>query len=386
MQITEELQALFKTVRSQMGAPVRKIQITDEQMCDFLSTAIGDYAEKVQNWIIESQWMNLYGKSLTSADMAFALSMRTFDMAKDYSYYFSKEVGLQQRGPWELKKDYFKIEPGKQCYVIPAGREINKVFYVTPSTTKAALFGNAGGFAFGSMGGAMGMYGAMGYGVGSSGFYVGAAYDTFLMATDLVNKNSLIRGDLAYKVTAGPEGTHIVHLMSVPGSPNAFLGTAVDDMMGWRKYCNWYVWYSYYDTNDGDLDECEKEKALFGLRNGNSDILISPDQVPLSEMQYDFLNGPTKATVRKLLFAQACITLGLIRGTYNGKVQIPNAELTLDYNMYLELGKTEREKVMDELKERLERMTPWAMLEKQAGMIDNLRKIKAGTPLGIYKR
>lgn len=34
------------------------------------------------------------------------------------------------------------------------------------------------------------------------GFYVGSAYDTALMSADLKYKNSLLRGDLAYKVTA----------------------------------------------------------------------------------------------------------------------------------------------------------------------------------------
>ena len=92
-------------------------------MCALLNTCIEDYAEKVQNWLVENQWMNLYGKNITSTDMAYALSVRTFDMAQDYSYYFSKEVGLQQRGPWELKKDFIEIEPGKQVYIIPAGHK-----------------------------------------------------------------------------------------------------------------------------------------------------------------------------------------------------------------------------------------------------------------------
>ena len=50
------------------------------------------------------------------------------------------------------------------------------------------------------------------------GFYVGSDYDSALMAADLKYKNSMLRGDLAYKVTAGPEGTHILHLLSTPAS------------------------------------------------------------------------------------------------------------------------------------------------------------------------
>lgn len=385
MQITQELTDLFRTVRTKLGAPVVPIQLSDEQLCDLLGVAMDDYTEKVQNWIIKSQWMNLYGKNMTSMDLAFGLSVRSLDMSKDFSYWFSKEVGLQQRGPWELKKDFFQIERGKQVYAIPAGREINKVLYVTPSTTRAALYGTAGVLDPGLAAG-YGFFGNMGYGIGLNGFYVGSAYDTMLLATDLENKNQLLRGDLAYKVTAGPNGTRLIHLMSTPGSKTMFGGLAADDSWGWMKYHNWYVWYTYYDTNEGDMDECERQAELDKLRNGNNDILISPDQVPLSKLQYDHLNDATKAIIRRLLVAEAMITLALIRGTYSGKVNIPEAELQMDYGMYMDLGKSERETAMTELKERLEEMTPWKMMEYQANMVENLMKIKAKKPLGLYAR
>ena len=92
--------------------------------------------------------MNIQGKNTIQFqnpnELAYAMTVRTMDWSRDYSYWFSKEVGLQQRGSYELKKDFFKVELGKQVYVIPKGREINKVMYVTPSTTKAALYGNLG--------------------------------------------------------------------------------------------------------------------------------------------------------------------------------------------------------------------------------------------------
>ena len=125
--ITKEQEALFKKVRSELGAPVRKVELTDDQLCDLLENAVSDYAEYAQAFITEANWANLYGKNLSNMDLAWAMSVRTLDIAKDYSYYFSKEVGLQQRGPWELKKDFIKLECGKQVYTIPAGRENNKV-------------------------------------------------------------------------------------------------------------------------------------------------------------------------------------------------------------------------------------------------------------------
>lgn len=380
MQITEEIKDLFRTVRTKLGAPIRSVQLTDDQLCDLLEVCVGDYASYVQNWVIESNWLNFSGnnKMLTNAsELAYALTTKTMDWSKDYSYWFSKEVGLQQRGNYELKKDFFQVEKGKQCYLIPAGREINKVMYVTPSTTKAALYGNLGTLDTG-IGGGFGQYGNMGNGMGITGFYVGSAYDTALLAADLKYKNSLLRGDLAYKVTAGPNGTHIVHLMSTPGSPNMLGGIASDDSWGWNKFANCFVWYTYYDTSAAGSD------VMNCLLENKNDILITPDQVPLSKMRYEFMNEPTQQTIRQLLVAEAMITLGLIRGTFSGEVKIPNAEMKMDYAIFLEEGKNTKEKVLTELKERLDRMLPWNMMEKQATMIDNFKKVIDQKPLGLY--
>jgi hypothetical protein len=157
-------------------------------------------------------------------------------------------------------------------------------------------------------------------------------------------KNSLLRGDLTYKVTAGPNGTHIIHLMSTPGTPNMIGGSAADDAWGWNKYVNCYVWYTYYDTEGASQEEVDACR----LENKN-DILITPDQVPLEKMSYELMNEPTQQTIRQLLTAEAMITLGIIRGTNSGVIKIADAEMQMDYNMLLDLGKTEKERVFNEL-------------------------------------
>ena len=140
MVLSEDIKSLFRTVRTMLGAPIRPVQLEDEQLCDLLDVAIGDYSEKVQNWVLETQWLNVQRGGIqfkNAAELAYALTVRTMDWSRDYSYWFSREIGLQQRGNYELKKDFFQIEKGKQVYVIPAGREINKVMYVTPSTSQS---------------------------------------------------------------------------------------------------------------------------------------------------------------------------------------------------------------------------------------------------------
>ena len=379
MALDKETQELFEDVRVKLGIRIRKVELTDDTMCRLLKYAVGDYAQYVQSFVIENNWATLYGKNLTNTDIAFALSVRTLDMAKDYSYYFSKEVGLQNSGPWELKKDFIKLEKGKQVYIIPAGRTINKVLWITPPTTDQALFANYGGFGVSFGGGVVGQMGLgaatafggiSGYGMGA-GLWALPAYDVSLMAADLKTKNQLFRSDLVYKVTAGPNGTHLLHLMSTPGSKLTFGAGGVN----MYPLQNCYCWYTYYDTNSGNEEDCMKQ---------NPDVLLTPDQVPLSKMDYSLFNEPTKALIRQLLTGHASETLSFIRGKFSGNVSMLNNPLTMDYAQFMTYGQRERDNALNSLKERLERLSPYYTMQKQAELVDNSIKTLKGTPLGLY--
>lgn len=369
MKITEEIAALFKRCRSALGAPIMEVELIDEQLCNILEMAIEDYGERVQNWIVEQNWSNLYGKNLSNTDLAFALSIRTLDMSKDYSYWFSRDAGLQQRGPWELKKDYFTIEEGKQNYLIPAGREINTVMYCNPSTSQAALYANYGGIDTLGFAGGYGMAGGGSYGP-MGGFYIAQSYDIAYMATDLAYKNRLLRGDLTYKVTAGPNGTHIVHLYSTPGSKLSFYSLV--NATGSLSLVGREVWYTYYDVTPDNVDDCRRE---------NSDVILTPDQIPLTKIDYSLLNEPTKVIIRKLFIAKAKETLALIRGKFSGKIAIMQAEANLDYAMLLTQAKDEYDNAIKSLDERLERMSPYNIMKQQAELTDNMAKIIGQKPM-----
>ena len=385
MVLDKEKEKLFKQVKTALGAPIRKVELTDDQLCDLLELAIGDYAQVVQNFIIESNWATLFGKKtgleMSNQEIAFALSMRTLDMTKDYASWFSKQVGLQQHGSYELKKDFIKLEKGKQVYVVPAGREINKVMWVAPPTTDQSLFANYGGFGVSFGGGVMGQMGlgaATAFGGTGSAYGMGAgiwampAYDVALMATDLSYKQQLLRSDLVYKVTAGPDGTHLIHLLSTPGSRLTFGAGGLN--MYPLNGC--YLWYTYYDTTPDNVDECRRQ---------NQDVILSPDQVPLDEMDYSYFNAPTKALIRQLLIAHAAETLSLIRGKFSGQVGMINNQLVMDYAQLMTLADKIKDTAMTELKERLQRMTPYETMKKQAELVQSMKEVQKGTPLGIYK-
>jgi len=385
MDISAEKQRIFRQVRVQLGSDLRKVELPDETMCTLLEVAIGDYAELTQHWLIENQWGSVLGEKASKLDIAFALSTRSIDFETKFSYAYSKLVGLQAHGPWELKKDFVTIQAGQQVYTIPEGREINEVLYLTPPSTDMALMSYYGGFDFGFGGGMAQMgasmnNGAGGYGGGNGGYYIAPAFDVLLTAQDFNMKNRLLRGDLTYKITAGPGGTRLLHLLSTPGS-NLTFGNGMADGSGVAlggsaiglQGC--YVWYHYYDTTPENVDACRKD---------NDDIIRMPNEVPLAEMDFSDLNSPTQILVRQILTALSKQTLGRIRGKFGGIVGPPEAERTMDFDTLLSEGAEDYNKAMEKITERLERMSNHQMLSDLADNAENINRSLKHRPLGWW--
>ena len=375
----EERDKLFTQFRHSVGAPIRQIELTDEQLCTLLEISIEDYAQYVQEWLIEHQWLSLFGQNIDNIDMAFALSVRSQDFVSQYTYAYSKQVGLQANGPWELKKDYVQLEEGRQVYQIPANREINEVLWLTPTAVSQALLANYGGIDYGFGGGFAQMgggYGTAGTGTGGgrSGYYVAPAFDILLTAGDMNLKNRIIRSELVYKITAGPNGTKLLHLLSTPGSKLSF-GTGIGTPGSSISLAGCQVWYHYYDTNMGNKDKC---------RLDNPDIIKLPNEVPLSKLDFSTFNEPTKTLIRQLFIAEAKRALGRVRGKYGGIVGPPEAERTMDYETLISEGNEERKAVLERLDTRLARLSSTSQLERSANEAEYLNRAIKFRPMGFW--
>jgi len=349
-----EKQELFTQVKHRLGAPLRKIELKDEMMDSLLVTSIQDYAHYVQNWLIESQWSSVIGLDVSNADITRALITRTFDWEDSFTYAYSKIVGLQVKGPWELKKDFIQLTRNQQTYTIPAGREVNEVLWLTPPYLNQATidpFLGVWNFHFGADQ------------VGLGALYVQPAFDVLLRAADRNIKQRILRSELTYKITGGPNGTKHLHLMSVPGGRFDF-GSSSININQFR------VWYWYYDTTD-------RKKCL----EENKDIVKLPSDIPLNRLDWIDLNDPTKNWVRRYFTALCKETLGRVRGKFGGSLKVPESELTMDYSDLLSEGKEEQSKLIEEIREFLERLRNDKMLERKAQEAENLNKLLSFRPM-----
>jgi hypothetical protein len=350
---------LYRRIRNLLGAPLRGVELEDEQMDSLMELSIGDYTQYVLNWLIDSQWTSLYGINLDERSVTNALVTRSLDWETQYTYAYSKIVGLQAGGNWVLKKDYVDLVPNQQMYEIPAGREINELLWFMRAELNNSLFdpfmGGFGGFGGTGLGGPGGFaqFGA------SGSYFMMPAFDVVLRMADRNLKQRMIVGDLTYRITALPEGKKALHLYNVPGGKFDFSN------IGFNEY---RCWYWYYDTIDADRDDC--------LAN-NPDIVKLPSDIPLESLSWNELNVPAQQWIRRWFTAYCKETLSRVWGKYSGNLKTPDSELTLDFASLQTESKDEKTKLLEELigpEGTLTRLRPEKVMEREALIAENLNK------------
>ena len=359
-----ERSELYTRLRHLLGAPLRSVELEDEQLDSLLQLSIDDYSQYIQDWLIESQWTSLYNLNLDEQSLSKAFITKSMNYEERYTYAYSKIVGLQTGGDWVLKKDYIQLSPGQQIYEIPAGREINELLWFTPAELNNLLFDP---WTFGALGGA-GLGGPAGYSqMGYSGsYFMMPAFDMLLRMQEINIQRRIIAGDLTYRVTALPGGKKAVHLMQTPGGKFDF---------GNGTLMRGKVWYWYYDVDGPDRDKCLKD---------NPDIIKLPSDVPFNKIDWVDLNNPAQVWVRRWFFAYAKETLSRVRGKFSGNIKTPDSELTMDYQSLATEAKDEKTKLIEELtgaEGRLTRLKPEKVLEREALIAENLNKIKKLTAM-----
>jgi len=349
---------LYKKIRHLLGAPLRSVELEDEQMDTLLEFSIDEYSQYVQDWLIESQWAALNNLNLDTQSLSKAFTTRSLDYETRYTYAYSKIVGLQAGGDYVLKKDYIQLVQGQQIYEIPANRELNELLWFTPPEMNNLLFDP---WAFGGIAGG-GISGPAGYaqiGNVSGSYFLMPAFDMLLRMQEINIQKRIIAGELTYRVTALPDGKKAVHLMNTPGGKFDFGNSTL--MKG-------KVWYWYYDVGPGDRDKCLKD---------NPDIIKLPSDVPFDKISWQDLNNPAQVWVRRWFIAYCKETLSKVRGKFSGNLKTPDGDLTMEWQTLATEAKDEKTKLIDELigaEGRLTRLKPEKVMEREALIAENLNK------------
>lgn len=359
-----ERKALYTRIFHRLGAPIREIELVDEQLDSLLLDAIEDYSKFINEWLVEQQWGAVAGLNVDSADIGFGLMTKSLDFSRSFSFAYSKQVGLGTNSPagdsWELKNDFVTLSAHTQTYVIPANREVNEVLWTTPPMIGNGYDPlNSNGWAATEFGWSFG---------GQTAGYVQPMFSTLLVGQDAAAKNKIIKSELSYKITGLATGEKLLHLYPTPGGNFMPLGNKLfsKDVEGYK------VWYWYYETNSRNKNKCKK---------ANPDVIKTFNDVPTDNLTWVDLNDSSKTWVRNYLLALAKETLGKVRGKYSGQLNVTDVSLTLDYADLASEAITEKAELRTELAARLDKLTYNAVLEREATQAQNLNNILKFIPL-----
>jgi hypothetical protein len=346
---------LYLRIKHQLGYPLRVFELSDEMLDTYFSISLEDYSSFINNWLIEQQWSTLQGLDLSTAELTFALTTKTLDFEKSFTYAYSKQVGLGSGSPseWELKKDFVLISGNTQVYTIPADREVNEVLWYTPPFIDAGIGDmhsnsnwNAGAFGWSYM--------------GRPAQYMQPTYSTLLSAQDRSMKRRIVDSEMTYRITAGANGTKLLYLYPIPGN-NYEIGDRFGKHLDGSK-----VWYFYYDT----ANSLGRDKCL----EANNDIIKLPNDVPIESLTWEQLNSISKTRVRRMFLAEVKKAIGGIRGFFTGELKAGDQQMTMDYRHLLEEGEKEMEAVKTEIDETLKKLTLRQMTEDKAAIAENINK------------
>ena len=131
----------------------------------------------------------------------------------------------------------------------------------------------------------------------------------------------------------------------------------------------------------------EEQKTNDALLFGNTALmpgLISDaSNIPYKYQTYSSINDMGRAWIIRYATALTKEMLGFVRGKYSS-IPVPNAEVTLNGSDLVSQGQSEKETLITQLREFLEKMSRENMLTRQNAESTQMNEMLSKVPLKIY--
>jgi hypothetical protein len=138
------------------------------------------------------------------------------------------------------------------------------------------------------------------------------------------------------------------------------------------------VWFEFLFEEDKNNDA-----LLFGNTALIKGAVSDASNIPYTYQTYSSINDMGRAWIIKYGSALAKEMLGFVRGKYSS-VPIPNSEVTLNGSELVSQGQSEKDALITQLREFLDKMTKEQMLTRQNTEATQMNEILAKVPLKIY--
>jgi hypothetical protein len=133
------------------------------------------------------------------------------------------------------------------------------------------------------------------------------------------------------------------------------------------------VWFEYQVIKD------RRENSVIILPNVVSDY----SNIGYNFADYSNINDVGRQWIRKYALALAKEMLGAIREKYN-TIPIPGSEVSLDGASLRAEAQTEKDNLVEQLRENLNEVSKKTRMENEAAMVDQQQTVMSKVPLAIY--
>jgi hypothetical protein len=338
---------------TRLGYPLMDVELQDISFYACFEEAVSTYASEIYQYKIRENYLNLEGSSTTTPlnDRVITPSLSTIiEVSKNYGT--EAEVGgylTKYTGSIDLKagQQVYDLNAWAVSKGITGSIEVRKVFYNAPPAIMRYFDPYAGtgtgiqslmdAFDFGS------------YSPGINFLLMPTSFD--VLKIQAIEFNDQIRRSV-YSFELVNNQLRIFPVPRIDGS----------------------MIFEYYLMSDK-----RAQNTVLNVSNSVSNA----SNVPFDNITYGTVNQPGKQWIYRYTLALARELLAYIRGKYT-TVPVPGSEATLNQSDLLADARSEKELLVEQLRDMLEAVTRREQLKKQSEEAEYLQKTLLQVPYKIY--
>lgn len=340
-----------------LGYPVIEVELQSGSLFTCFEEAITEYGSQVNQFLIRENMLNLQGSPTASSLQGREIIPNMGRIIK-ISKMYGSEANVNPS--YDIKKGHVDVVAGKTEYDLDAlwasvsesGKsiEIRKVYHDNVPAI-ARYFDPFAGTGLGTYS-MLQEFGFTGYSTGVS-FMLMPLYADLLRMQSIEFNDMIRRSAFSFRMY-----NNKIKLSPIP------------------TY-NYPLYFDYMIVNDRD------DALGSGSFASHLGVVSDFSNAPFTNPTYAYINGPGKQWIRQYTLALAKELLGNVRGKYS-TIPIPGSELTMDGATLRTEGQSEREKLIAQLRENLEKVSRDAQLEKEKNEAEFLKDKLKYVPVGIY--
>lgn len=359
-----EADGMVVFVKRRLGDDVLSVELTKKQIWACFEEAVTEYSELIHEMRIQSELINVLGLP-TGSDITNIFPKQSLEFLIRLSDPYAAETGVG--GPYSAQLGYIDLIPGQQDYdiyndvkepvsgtnmwlSIPSGSRgrmrVLDVFHFEPLAAQQFLLNASNITNFLATNFNYESY------VNSSVFYVLPVFEDVLRRGMLEEAFRVRRSQYSHEILGRnlriyPIPTHFTQFGDRPDK----------------------LWLRVYPSPITALDATGI--GVSGSLDPTFTGISGPNQVPFGNLPFVTITQPGRNWIRQYCLALCRETLGLVRGKFK-TIPIPNADLVLNGDELVTQGREDQQRLTDQLREWLSKLTNQALLEAQGSVATSL--------------